>query len=227
MFDFGNTHSKFENGMAEFFGISQLPLPPRPNILFEIISARNVVQMPTSSEERKEEEAHGYHCIVKIGSKTIHRTEVDNRQKKTATVDAIWTIQTGSLGLAHVPEDEEEELQEQQNRDDEERENNNSGEENPNSVIIEVKQGTKIIGIVTIPFQEVLPKRGKREEYSIIQQQQESSRNDNEEIQKNLGILALRFRRATEKDVAFLQHEKLTGKDERKLKDLSNIPQCE
>jgi len=109
MFDFGKTNSKFENGMAEFFGISQLPIPPRPNILFEIISARNVIPQTSQQEEKKEEEEenNGYHCIVKIGSKTIHRTEVNNRQKKIATENiAIWTIQTGSLGLVHVPEEQ-------------------------------------------------------------------------------------------------------------------------
>merc|ERR1712176_138475 len=183
-------------------------------------------------EEKKEEEEenNGYHCIVKIGSKTIHRTEVNNRQKKIATENiAIWTIQTGSLGLVHVPE-EQEEPQEEQYRDDEDRENNTiSDKGSSDSVVIEVKQDSKVIGIVTIPFQEILPKQGKREEYPIIQQESTSRKNNDKEIQKNLGVLALRFRRATEKDIAFLQNEKLTGKiDEKKLKDRSNIhPPCE
>jgi len=225
MFDFGKGNSKFENGIAELFGNHQLP--PRPNMMFDIISARNVV-MPNMCSREEKEECYDCHCVVKIGSKTIHRTEVDTKSRNGTDL-VIWTLQSGSLGLFYVPEEEEQ----QQQRPDVDNKNDSDDEHNNNnSITIEVKQGTILLGIVTIPFREILAKKGKRDEYPIIQQLQQWHTNDNdaiiseeskneEVIRKNLGILALRFRRATKEDIAFFQQKKII--EEKRLKEMNYI----
>jgi hypothetical protein len=82
-------------------------------------------------------------CLVRVGEKEVHRTNTIWNDP-----DPIWTVKTGSLCLLWVPEDEE-------------------GEEEEHSVVVEVNHGNQCIGIVMVPFKDVLSKSGDREEFPI------------------------------------------------------------
>lgn len=82
-------------------------------------------------------------CLIRVGLKEFHRTKTIWNDP-----DPIWTVKTGSLCLLWVPEDD-------------------GGEDEEHSVVVEVNHGNKCIGIVTVPFKDVLCKSGDREEFPI------------------------------------------------------------
>mmetsp|Transcript_435 Transcript_435/g.674 ORF Transcript_435/g.674 Transcript_435/m.674 type:complete len:828 (-) Transcript_435:139-2622(-) len=124
-------------------------------------------------------------CLIRVGNKEVHRTNTIWNDP-----DPIWTVKTKSLCLLWVPKDD---------NDDEEQ----------CSVVVEVNHGNQCIGIVTIPFKEVLSKTGDREEFPIRFKPGRKKKKDEEE--KDLGTLALRFRKPVSDDYQFFQHDHKHG----------------
>jgi hypothetical protein len=116
------------------------------------------------------------YCIVRCGTTEVHRTKTIYNDP-----DPIWTVLTGSLCLLRIPKD------------------NNDGDDSI-CVAIEVNDGSKCIGIVTVPYSEVLKCQGERIEYPLHVRPVSVRKLD------RMGArLVLRFRRATREDLAFFR----------------------
>jgi hypothetical protein len=111
------------------------------------------------------------YCLVRVGHKEVHRTKVIWNDP-----DPIWTILTGSLCLLRIPVDCKDETD-----DDEE-----------HSVVVEVNHGNQCIGIVTIPFKDVLVKTGEREEFPIRLKSGTNNENATEDFDL-VGVENIRF----------------------------------
>lgn len=111
---------------------------PDPNVLMEVVSARGL-KFTTGVDPS---------CLVRVGEKQVHRTQTIWNDP-----DPIWTVLTGSLLLLSIPEEEDDKKDEKDAED--------------KSVCVEVCHGNQCIGIVTVPFKDVLQKAGEREEYPI------------------------------------------------------------
>jgi hypothetical protein len=122
-----------------------------PNVLMEVVSARGLTSIKGVDP----------YCLVRVGHKEVHRTKIIWNDP-----DPIWTILTGSLCLLRIPpldcKDE-------------------TGQDEQQSVIVEVNHGNQCIGIVTIPFKDVLVKTGEREEFSIRLKSGTKSDNEGED----------------------------------------------
>jgi hypothetical protein len=85
------------------------------------------------------------YCLIRVGSDEVHRTMTIWNDP-----DPIWTVRTGSLCLLRIPEKDAE-----------------MDDESEHSVVVEVNHDNQCIGIVTIPFKDVMTKVGEREEFPI------------------------------------------------------------
>lgn len=162
---------------------------PDPNVLMEVVSARGLTSIPGIDPS----------CLVRVGKKQVHRTDSIWNDP-----DPIWTVLSGSLCLLRIPEEEDENESEKGEKENEEDEENKS-------VCVEVCHGNQCVGIVTIPFKNVLQKTGEREEFPI--QLKPGTKKKGEDTDADLGKLALRFRRASEEDLEFFKkdEDKATG----------------
>ena len=111
-----------------------------PNVLMEVVSARGLNSIKGVDP----------YCLIRVGGDEVHRTKIIWNDP-----DPIWTILTGSLCLLHIPQELDED------------DDSKCDEESHSVVVVEVNHGNQCIGIVSIPFREILSKIGDREEFPI------------------------------------------------------------
>ena len=148
-------------------------------------------------------------CEVYLGEELVHKTNIIS-----ADNNPIWTVQTNSLGILQVPDLrstdvplQQEEAQEQQQVEEEESRGTTSTalssyktppDETKTYVVVKLVNGKECLGSVNIPLGHVLNAQGEREEFPLV------GKNSNSSDTKETSILALRFRPASQEDIAFV-----------------------
>jgi hypothetical protein len=154
------------------------------------------------------------YCNVKVRRKEVHRTKAIQDDG-----NPIWTVKTQSLCLLEIPINASmssksgttADTTSSINDDDDEDTKRSTKEETSestavalvsppgaeDSVTIEIYHGMRLLGTVTVFFDEVLQAVGDRVEYAI--QPPPDGKNSNMKA-----VLALRFRKATRDDLVFL-----------------------
>jgi hypothetical protein len=130
--------------------------PPSTCMLLEIVSARDL----SHKKSLLDQEVDPY-CIVRLNGEEAHRTRAISNDP-----DPIWTVLTGSLCLLKIPTQDEtnDDATKEETKDDATTQDIVSEE---NSVVVEVCHGNQCLGIVTVPFSQVLESQGDRQEYPV------------------------------------------------------------
>ena len=132
--------------------------PPSTCVLLEIVSARDL----SHKKSLLDQEVDPY-CIVRLKGEEVHRTRSISNDP-----DPIWTVLTGSLCLLKIPTQEETKGEEtKEERNDDAAKNDVVVSEETNSVVVEVCHGIQCLGIVTVPFSQVLESQGDCQEYPV------------------------------------------------------------
>lgn len=130
--------------------------PPSTCVLLEIVSARDL----SHKKSLLDHEVDPY-CVVRLNGEEVHKTRTISNDP-----DPIWTVLTGSLCLLKIPTQDE-------TNDDETREEAKEDAtkqdviSEENSVAVEVCHGNQCLGIVTVPYSQMLESQGDRQEYPV------------------------------------------------------------
>lgn len=142
---------------------------PTTCILMEIVSGRDL-----DTEHHKtllDQEVDPY-CVVRFN-------HCDQKLHQTSTIyndaNPIWTVKTKSLCLVDIPLAEEEENKDDDSPDDNDN-NNETATTESDSIVVEVCHGSQCLGIVTIPFAQVLERCDEeRKEYPVCKKENDDS----------------------------------------------------
>jgi hypothetical protein len=161
------------------------------------------------------------YCIVKVRRKEAHRTKAIQDDG-----NPIWTVKTQSLCLLEIPDDMMSSkggtttattANSDNDGDDDDTEESTKEDTSESTAValvsppgredtvtIEICHGMRLLGTVTVNFDQVLQAVGDRVEYAV--QPEIPSRHENMKA-----VLALRFRKATRDDLIFLGKIKATA----------------